>query len=960
LYIKKFVFNNMGFDSDLLGAARSLYDFTQHVMAIQPHEDDFGELHDISVDKLCKLSAQLQSSIYGLKGHLPRELKKSVDAQNRFTSYLFNSFYVLVNYRSNYGSHNPFGISIDTSLDTPVRNRLVMDSFYMASMAILLVHHFQLEFIMYCVAVADSCFEMKLMSTEAKNKFRKIMSNLYSFMRRGEIALHRATRTGCELGVAAITHTQEGQISHFIEEESNSGKGYVLLPYTVSSHGALIFQRTRDKTKVIHTIRRFYYTCVLDSLSFYLTSNERRNASVVSVMHQDEFDTRQSALFQRQKFVKNMMHDNYMREFPNMRFYEMRNLRQQCFEDYSGYSKKPVTYYATKPSPLSGDEDHLVLQDNGPSINVAPRKRVVVYKKQARWNDDSERRFAIVHSELSIMSDLFSILCCLGAANKNYRMTESYGIEYMHFLHLSFLGFHELNLADSRSNEFKRALNHAREAVTKLTNAEPDMPHASNLAPMPQELIDWVGTMYDEFTDGDTGFRLIPTNSVVYYAKTLNLSDTVPKEKYDPEYSNVIYSRTWFPMANFTLNGALSINSITRCLLGEAIQWLTYENVAQKILAPSNNNVSDMKFSPENGDLLYGRVGYYDLCKSDMPTIRTMKEKIEADIRHCKSLKPPNSFLNPLSWLPAHIPTGWSKLHNHTYDISKGKGLNMDISFTNDDDGDDDNMPNSDVGTLLEENHDFHQGRGPDGEVDWYAVHVFDTRHIDKDTRRRARHNFYRVRKTGRSEPVGRAEGGPSDRASSGTGRGLRHSGDIAPELSGGGGGQTGRGAGSGSGATTAREREVRSDATRPAPADSARPWPPATGGGPPPRRQGPSSGSPGGNLPGAWDTSGSASASAKVVSEGDSGDSGPRPGPTIAPERATARPGPPPLDPGSTGSGAGAVSGGGGVGGGSADGGGGGAAAAAGGGGVGAAAVDVSGGSGADARDGPRPGVPK
>ena len=883
----------MGFDSDLLGAARSLYDFTQHVMAIQPHHDDFGELHDISVDKLCKLSAQLQSSIYGLKGHLPRELKKSVDAQNRFTSYLFNSFYVLVNYRSNYGSHNPFGISIDTSLDTPVRNRLVMDSFYMASMAILLVHHFQLEFIMYCVAVADSCFEMKLMSTEAKNKFRKIMSNLYSFMRRGEIALHSATRTGCELGTAAITPTQEGQIAHFIEEESNSGKGYVLLPYTASSHGALIFQRTRDKTKVIHTIRRFYYTCVLDSLSFYLTSNERRNASVVSVMHQDEFDTRESALFQRQKFVKYVMHNNYMREFPNMRFYEMRNLRQQCFEDYSGYSKKPVTYYATKPSPLSGDEDHLVLQDNGPSINVAPRKRVVVYKKQARWNDDSERRFAIVHSELSIMSDLFSILCCLGAANKNYRMTESYGIEYMHFLHLSFLGFHELNLADSRATEFKRALNHAREAVTKLTNAEPDMPHASNLAPMPQELIDWVGTMYDEMTDGDTGFRLIPTNSVVYYAKTLNLSDTVPKEKYDPEYSNVIYSRTWFPMANFTLNGALSINSITRCLLGEAIQWLTYENVAQKILAPHNNNVSDMKFSPQNGDLLYGRVGFYDQCKRDMPTIRTMKEKIEADIRHCKSLKPPNSFLNPLSWLPAHIPTGWSRLHNHTYDISKGKGLNMDISFTNDDDGDDDNMPNSDIGYLLEENHDFHQGRGPSVEVDWYARHMFDVRHLDKDMRRQARHNFYKVRKTGRSEPVGRTgvEGGPSDRAPSGTGRGLRHSGELGgggrgqSELGGGGRGQSETGGGGGSGATRPRDRAVRPDATGTSPAAPTRPSLPVTGGQPPSKRAGPPLSSPAvGGLPSAWGPPDGGIAAARTVHDGDGSGGSARPPPDARP----------------------------------------------------------------------------
>ena len=146
------------------------------------------------------------------------------------------------------------------------------------------------------------------------------------------------------------------------------------------------------------------------------------------------------------------------------------------------------------------------------------------------------------------------------------------------------------------------------------------------------------------------------------------------------------------------------------------------------MLAPLGPNTSALEFAGNNVITLFDVPGFpdahaYDRLRHQYPPIRTMKERIESSIEKIMK-KRPNYFLHPLSWLPQDLGAEWTRVVG-TFNLSKGKLLNLNINFNDDDD---DDTPHPDVDEMLQQ-RELH------GTIDYSNVYQYATGRAPFDPR---------------------------------------------------------------------------------------------------------------------------------------------------------------------------------------------------------------------------------
>lgn len=634
------------FADDLMACTRLLYQYTELVCS--RNSTELGVIHDIRISNFSNASQKLQSALYGLKKHLHKDLHEAVESVHKLASYLHTSFLSVMQYKRPYGPANPFGITVDagaklTNGDFPV-DRLVIAAFKMVTMGMLLVHHFVLEHMMWLSAVHHE-LDRELMTMDQMNAFVEMMRSLRVYM-----YLEFANRDNAyKLGqrVAAGGRRQDIDLLDMID-----------CVYTMDELRDA-FEHSAPAMKSI-VIRECYYTMIMASLDYYGADNPP--AELLNMTDGGPCMTFKIA---------------YNGLYPLQRRIDDLNLRDGIHDAFKCFTTEPVYYYATTAAcEDAGDNDRLVVQNNGGNINIVPRRQVHVWRLRPVWNDDYYIAFALVHGEASMMSDVIFSMAALVTANRAYRLTNRIEAEHFHLMMTRMDGPVEImyRFRNRLLQEFTRMTDQTNNRLRGIV--DPVIPNAVVVQPMPETLKAWTRNYATTFDEG-TNFTRLLTNGVFHRSKSINLNDTVKKTKKNPLTTNLkVTLELLYPELQCAMNMAYCINTMFYLHYGNAVCSLPYirEN---RVFGGDLLTIADADYNTYHTRPIAAYLNGADqsaFVYDNTARVQDHLRKRMAEITKAVENAPP-PFIHPTSWLTdeqrADANQHWEQC-DQSFDLNKG------------------------------------------------------------------------------------------------------------------------------------------------------------------------------------------------------------------------------------------------------------------------------------------------
>jgi len=646
----------MGFTEDLLSTARQLYAFTELVVARRT--ETLGEIHELRVQNLLKASHAVQSSLWSLKRHFPEKLQQPLRDVDRLASYLHRSFEGALDYKIPYSPYRPFNLPIDVKYfdDHRVRDQYqnsIAYSAHMVAMAMLLVHHFVLEFTMFMCAVADEYFGVQVLSYKGKKRFVSLMAEIFAFM-----DMTAPFSKGLESieAVPAATSKQllsPQRLQHFIDFR---------LPFATIHEQWTSGADLSDPKRSMYCLRAIYYESIMRSLQRYATPADE------AADHNLLLDS------EGLHWLKRLANDQ---PWPFVRKFEDDNPRAALLRAYMGSTKDPVYEHATKPEIERDDPHQLIIHGGGTSsVSVVPRRRVRVWRKMCRWTASEWSTLALVTGEASLMYDLILSMAPLTLGNQYYRINDKCDMKFVHLMLTRFTGplDNRVYQTDRLSKEYTAA---QRETYDQLHDLrDPHIPNAVAIQPMPLKLKTYV-TKIRAIPGAEAHYSELPTYALWHRPTTINFNDTLRQSSTDPETYNVVWNY-WNTIPNeWGAALAYSFNSIYLLHYGKALTALPTSN--EQCVYGSN----ELKIQYREYHRSRHAAPHMNLTEDNYityPTARKIQTKhMETMDRFIRKFKGrPVPFLHPTSWLyETNLRDhGW-ELCDESYDACEGTVLSM-------------------------------------------------------------------------------------------------------------------------------------------------------------------------------------------------------------------------------------------------------------------------------------------
>ena len=654
------------FGADLMVAARQLYVYTEIVLA--RHTVAIGEIHDIRIKRALDASNAVRSTLRSLKSHFPARLQPCLDSVDNLANYLHQSFNASLQYRHPYSSYNPFGICVDVAqfdqrLVKQTFEPLVIDVFRMATMGMLLVHHFVLEFTMFLCSVADDFCETPMLVREYKGAFVGIMQEIHSYMTMytEEIkfvaeVLNAPSRDPVSDVMAELKkHMRSGKIDHFIDFFQSLGRFDKFL---------------EAKEDAMKQIRMLYFSFIVSSLSQYFSNPVN-----------DLVTTTQSDLFCQIKLASNMVHNQQYRIF------EDDNRRHSLLENFMGQTKKPVYHYATKAwSATNNSLNEMVIKNTPGRVEVVPRCQVHIWRKRTEWTEDDWKHAAYVHGELSLCMDLMYNMVPVVLNNRNYRQNSSVDISMLHMVITRAFGMLDTVtlLQDFQKDGFLAAMFNSDAALESIP--DPSIPAAVAVQPMPKALDEWLNKLFEKL-QAPCDIYHTPTHAKIHRPTSINANDILRPSNVDPAFYNVLWRRRAFPANQWKFDYIVAANSMFLLNYGDALVRIP-TTVEQKTYGSDNLRMDVATGYARRCDSTVQRGLLNDTAPIEYLSARDYQWQLMDLIKefndNFKSKPPP--FLNPKSWL--WDTAGWVMCDAST-DVHGGTLLIMRVDDPDDgDDGD--------------------------------------------------------------------------------------------------------------------------------------------------------------------------------------------------------------------------------------------------------------------------------
>ena len=705
------------FGDDLLIAARQLYVYTEVVLA--RHTVAIGEIHDIRVRRAIEASNAVRSTLRSLRSHFPQNLRPSLDHVDELANYMHQSFNAALDYKRPYSSYNPFGLCVDVSqfnqrLVKEMFEPLVIDVFRMATMGMLLVHHFVLEFTLFACAAADDFCEKPMLSREYKESFSTLMLEILSYMTMytDEIkAIIQAARDGGE--AAAEAPERIAALLNHLAQNSRNPKIDHFIDFNETDLNELSkIIEPGHETNAMKNVRKLYFSFIVRSLQHYRKAPERRREGEEEENAADDL----IRITQSQLFLSLKAHSNSVYT-PQYRIFEDDNRRSSLLNSFMGGTNKPVYHYASKAWATSkGTHGEYVIKQVPGRVEVVPRSQVFVWRKRTEWTARDYMHAALTHGEVSLCVDLMFNMVPLIINNKHYRKTSSVDIKMVHMMMTRAFGIADvMTLLEPYHTEIHREK--VQEAQNGLESIpDPHFPAAVAIQPMPKVIKEWMTEMIYAFVDiriADENRTLKPVHFAPTHAKfhrptSINVNDVLRPSNIDPLSYNVLWRRQLVSINNWEAEPSLALNSMFMLHYWEALIRIP-TTVEQRTYGSDTLVVSPAVYGERDSlghaesvvDFPIEYESSRDYQWKLMSTIKEFKEKYK---------KKPAPFLHPKSWL--WNDRDWQKCDAAT-DVHGGTLLFMRTD--NDlDDGDGDDQDQVISGVI---NDDPEHPGGGGGEV---------------------------------------------------------------------------------------------------------------------------------------------------------------------------------------------------------------------------------------------------